>query len=57
MAEKTSPQRRRGPQSEGSDRVEDLTAIREGLAQAEAGKTRPAEEFFTEFMKQHAIPG
>ena len=35
--------------------AEDLAAIREGLAQADRGEARPAEEFFSEFMKQRGI--
>ena len=30
--------------------MEDLAAVREGLAQADAGMTRPAEEFFAELV-------
>ena len=37
--------------------LEDLAAIREGLAEAEAGQVRPAEEFFGEFFRQHGISG
>jgi len=35
--------------------LEDLAAIREGLAQADAGMTRSADEFFAEFTKRHGI--
>jgi hypothetical protein len=35
--------------------LENLAAIREGLAQADAGLTRPAEEFFSEFMQRRGI--
>lgn len=34
-----------------------LRAIREGLADVEAGRTRPAAEFFSEFDQQHGIQG
>jgi prevent-host-death family protein len=37
--------------------LEDLAAIREGLAQADAGITRSADEFFAGFVKQHGIQG
>ena len=37
--------------------ADDLAAVQEGLAQADAGETRPAEEFFSEFVKQHGIRG
>jgi hypothetical protein len=35
--------------------LEDLAAIREGLAQTETGQTRPAEEFFSEFFEANGI--
>ena len=31
-------------------------AIREGLADVEAGRTRPIEEFIEEFRQRHQIP-
>ena len=34
---------------------DDLEAIREGLAQSLAGLGRPAEEFFSEFERDHHI--
>ena len=37
--------------------AEDLAAIREGLAQADRGEARPAEQFLEEFMKRRGIPG
>ena len=37
--------------------MEDQAAVREGLADADAGRTRPAEEAFSEFMREHGIPG
>jgi hypothetical protein len=38
-------------------RLEDLAAVREGLAQADAGMSRPADEFFAEFTRRHGIQG
>ena len=35
--------------------IEDLAAIREGLAQAEAGEGRPAREVFAELKAKHAL--
>ncbi len=32
-------------------------AIRQGLEDVEAGRTRPAEEFFEEMRQKYAIPG
>jgi len=32
-----------------------LAAVREGLADVEAGRTRPAEDFFREFDRRHGI--
>lgn len=36
--------------------LEDLAAVREGLAQADAGLTRPAEEFFSELVWEARRP-
>ena len=36
-------------------RQEELAAIREGLADVEAGRTRPVEEFIAEFRQRHDI--
>ena len=33
-----------------------LSAVREGLADVEAGRTRPVDEFFQEFDQRHGIP-
>lgn len=35
--------------------LEDLAAIREGIAQADAGQTRPALEALAELRQQHGI--
>jgi prevent-host-death family protein len=35
--------------------MEDLVAIREGLAQADAGDARPAREVFAELRARHAL--
>ena len=35
--------------------AEDLAAVREGLAQAEHGEGRPAEEVFAELRAKHAL--
>lgn len=35
--------------------MEDLVAIREGLAQAEAGNARPAREVFAELKQKHGL--
>jgi hypothetical protein len=32
-----------------------LAAVREGLADVEAGRTQPAEDFFREFDRRHGI--
>jgi hypothetical protein len=37
--------------------LEDLAAIREGVAQADRGESRQAEEFFSEFMGRNGISG
>lgn len=37
--------------------AEDLAALREGIAQADRGEGRPAEEFFDELMKRRGISG
>jgi len=37
--------------------LEDLTAVRAGLAQADRGEARPADEFFVEFLSRNGIPG
>ncbi|MDZ4781630.1 MAG: type II toxin-antitoxin system ParD family antitoxin [Planctomycetia bacterium] len=34
----------------------EITAIREGIEDMEAGRVRPFEEFDAEFRKQHGIP-
>lgn len=39
------------------DRAELIQAVREGYAAAERGETRPAEEFFAEFMSRNGIQG
>lgn len=36
---------------------ESLNAIREGLADVEAGRTRPVTDFFSEFERKHGIQG
>ena len=36
-------------------RQEENEAIREGLADVEAGRTRPVEEFIAEFRQRHHI--
>lgn len=36
-------------------RLEDFEAVRNGLAQVDAGRTRPADEFFEEFLSRHGI--
>jgi predicted transcriptional regulator len=40
---------------EGDDRAETLRAIREGLADVEAGRTRPLEEFDREFRERRGL--
>ena len=35
--------------------IEDLAAIREGVAQAEAGDSRPAREVFAELKTKHGL--
>src|SRR2546421_12963801 len=35
--------------------MEDLAAIREGLAQADAGESRPAREVFAELKAKHGL--
>lgn len=35
--------------------IEDLAAIREGVAQAEAGDSRPAREVFAELKAKHGL--
>jgi predicted transcriptional regulator len=37
-------------------RRREIEAIREGLADVEAGRTRPIEEFIEEFRQRHQIP-
>jgi prevent-host-death family protein len=36
-------------------RVEDLDAVREGLAQSIAGEGMPAEDFFEDFERRHGL--
>ena len=38
------------------DRQEAIAGIRQGIADFEAGRHRPAEEFFDEFFAKHNIP-
>ena len=38
------------------DRQEAIAGIRRGIADFEAGRHRPAEEFFDEFCAKHNIP-
>jgi hypothetical protein len=38
------------------DRIETIEAVREGLQQMERGEGRPAEEFFEEMRRRHAVP-
>jgi len=45
-----SPSQDNGPQ-------ETRTAIREGIASAERGKLRPAEQVFTEMQARHSLHG
>ena len=37
--------------------LEDVEALREGLEDIRAGRTRPAEEVFTELRRKHGISG
>ena len=36
---------------------ESLNAIREGIADVEAGRTRPVADFFSEFDRKHGMQG
>jgi predicted transcriptional regulator len=38
------------------DRQETVQAIREGLADVEAGRTKPLDEFLADFQVRHEIP-
>ena len=38
------------------DQVETIEAVREGLAQAERGQTRPLDEVFEDIRKRHRLP-
>lgn len=38
------------------DRLETLQGIQEGLADVDAGRTRPAEEFFAELREKLGLP-
>ena len=38
------------------DRLDTLRGIQEGLADVEAGRTRPFEEFIAEFRKKRGLP-
>jgi PHD/YefM family antitoxin component YafN of YafNO toxin-antitoxin module len=38
------------------EELDALKAVREGLADVDAGRTRPAEEFFAELRKKHRRP-
>jgi predicted transcriptional regulator len=39
------------------ERQETLEAIREGLADVEAGRTKPLDEFLADFQARHGITG
>ena len=38
------------------ERQETVQSIREGLADVEAGRTRPLDEFLADFQARHEIP-
>jgi hypothetical protein len=38
------------------ERIETIAAVREGLDDVRAGRTRPLEKFDAEFRKKHRIP-
>jgi hypothetical protein len=40
----------------GKEREDTLEAIREGLADADAGRTRPAEDVIRDLCREHNIP-
>jgi hypothetical protein len=40
----------------GQEREETLKAIQQGLADVDAGRTRPFEEFDREFRSKHGLP-